>query len=279
MSPATGMACQCNKCGNPQWYENGACQSCGSAKDILFTWVVANPAKGGVPCVAPADTFQLLPGACAQLVDSWTNLVLFRALTPVRTSPGPGPAQFTSPGWYRQRGVKCSVQFAEPPTDPKFGEKFNQACDWTNQSFIVRIVVTFEAFASRKKPKESRLPKALGMREFHHARNLRNAIAHGKPLTKPALVKEETQLFRPGTTGASSCRLAIDAVLEPLWARLLIYATSLEQGAVPLPPDPAVVVANNASTLTVQSFGGLRTFDVNESDSRSKYKVGEIIAL
>jgi hypothetical protein len=181
MSPATGVGCQCKKCGT-QWYENGACQTCGSAKDIQFTWVVAKPAKGTVPSVAPVDTFQLLPGACAQLVDSWTNHVLVRGLTPVLASPGPAPAQITSPGWYRQRGVNCSVQFAEPPSDPKFVEKYNQACDWSNKSFVVRIVVTFEAFANGKKPKECLLPPAPGMREFHHARNLRNAIAHGKGL-------------------------------------------------------------------------------------------------
>lgn len=278
MSPGTGVGCQCTKCGT-QWYENGACQSCGSAQDIQFTWVVANPAKGAVPSVAPVDTFQLLPGACAQLIDSWTNLVLVRGLTPILTSPGPAPAQLISPGWYRQRGVKCSVQFAEPPRDPKFGEKFNQASDWTNKSFVVRLVVTFEAFATSKKPKESRLPKALGMREFHHARNLRNAIAHGNPLTKSVLVSEEAHLFRQGTAGASSCRLAIDDVLEPLWARLLIYAASLETGTAPLSLDPAVVVVNNGTTLTVQSFAGLRTIDLNASDSRSKCRVGEIIAL
>jgi hypothetical protein len=277
MSLSTGVACLCNKCGStPQWYENGACRRCGSAKDFVFTWV-ANSATGGVPSAAPSDTFALQQGASAQLVDSWTNLVLVRGLTPVRTSPGPGPAQFTSPGWYRQRGVKCSVQFAEPPTDPRFGEKFNQACDWTNQTFVVRTLFTFEAFASGKKPKESRLPNTLGMREFHHARRLRNAIAHGNPLSDPTLVTEETQLFRPGTTPASTCSMAIDAVLEPLWARLLIYAASLEHGAAPLPDDPAVVVTSMGKTLYFQSLHG--ACEGTYRRSRTSLSIGDIVSL
>lgn len=277
MSRSPGVACQCTACANPQWYDAGVCQGCHSDANIQFTWI-APPEKGARPSAAPSDTFQLDAGASDRLVDSWTNLVLVRGLTPRLTS-AVGSGGIRSPGWYRLRGVNCSVRFDEPPADGSFADKLHRASDWINQTFILRLVVTFEDFAHGKPPKKSRLPNFAGMREFHHARSLRNKIAHGNPLTDQALVKEETALFRPGEAPAASCSLAIDTVLEPLWARLLVYAKRLEQGAAPLPANPGVVVGSSGATLIVQTFDGRKKLELSENDARLKSKIGKIVAM
>jgi hypothetical protein len=141
------------------------------------------------------------------------------------------------------------------------------------------MVATFEAFSGRDSLKDFRLPKSAGMREFNHARCLRNAIAHGAPLTRQRLVMEETALFRPGKTVASNCSLGIDSVLEPLWARLLIYARSLEQGAAPVPDDPGVVVSSEGRRLWVQTFDGLKKVGWAGHPPQSQLRVGEIVSL
>ena len=52
----------------------------------------------------------------------------------------------------------------------------------------------------------------------------------GISLIDPKGTNEETQLSRDGTPPAKQCHLAINEVLEPMWARLLLYAKSLEKG-------------------------------------------------
>jgi hypothetical protein len=199
---------------------------------------------------------------------------MVRGVTPLLTSAGPGAVSISSPPWYVERRVKWSARLAEP-TDPNFAEKFRRASDWTNQSFIIRVVVTFESFGSGLKG--WRFPKAPGMREFHYTRRLRNAIAHGNGPTDLKLVNEETKLFRARKPAASTWSVGIDEVLEPLWARLLIYARSLEQGAAPIPSDPAVVVASVGNTLTIQSFQG--KLEVKDHNSGTRRSIGEIVSL
>ena len=134
----TGVACQCKNCPGPQQYGSGVCQGCKKSEAIEFTWI-AKKAKGGGQCPAPCKMFRLNSGACAQLIDSWTNLVLLRGITPYLTGAYHSESgEIRSPEWYVQRGVNCSVQFKELAEDPNFSEKLNSASAWTNQSFVVR---------------------------------------------------------------------------------------------------------------------------------------------
>lgn len=275
----TGVACECTNCGSTQWYDSGICQGCHSDAGIQFTWVVAKAARGGGPKPAPAHLLQLQQGVSAQLVNIWTNLILVRGLTPVQPASREAVSHYVSPGWYRQRGVECSVRFFGRSGDHNSAEQLNRAADWANQSFVVRLVVTFESFAMGPKHDKARLPKNPGMREFHHARQLRNAIGHGNPLTDQKDVMEEEALFRSGTHGRTNCNLAINEVLEPLWARLLLFARSLEEGAAPLPPNPAVVVAVSGKTLVVQSLTRSYEMPLTDGDPRLNHKIGDVIGV
>lgn len=272
MSTNTGVACECNTCGGPQWYDNGVCQGCGTDRGIEFTWV-AKSERGGTPSGAPAEELRLLSGACVQLVHVWTNLVLVRGLSPYLTPAGQAVMQYSSPHWYVERGVDVTVQFTVP-TDPGFTEKLNQASAWTNQSFLVQVVAIFETFAGGECIGGVRLPNKPGMREFHHTRRLRNKIAHGDRLTDPRIVSEAQQLFGPQAVVGGSCNLDISLVLEPLWARLLLYARSREDGLV-VPTRPAVVVAVDDACITLQTFEGIRRVPSTGACQRA----GDVISL
>ena len=218
-SMSTGTACECKTCGTTQWYDAGVCQVCHSDAGIQFTWA-AKPVTGGLPSSAPDDTLALQPGASAQLVSIWTNLILVRGLTPVHPASSAALSQYDSPRWYRQRGVLCSVQFSNQSGDHSSSDQLNRAADWVNQSFVIRLVATFEAFAGGRQINQFQFPKARGMRELHFARRLRNRAAHGNTLSDHRDASEEAILFRSGAAPASSCSLDISLVLEPLWARL-----------------------------------------------------------
>jgi hypothetical protein len=272
MSTNTGVACECNTCGGPQWYDHGVCQGCGTDQSIEFTWV-ARSGTGGTPSAAPAKELRLESGACVQLVDVWTNLVLVRGLSPYLTPAGQAVMQYSSPPWYVERGVDVTVQ-CTVPTDPGFAEKLNRASAWTNQSLLVRVVATFEAFAGGERIGDFRLPNTPGMREFHHARRLRNKIAHGDALTDQRLVGEAQQLFGPQAVVDGSCNLDISLVLEPLWARLLLYARSLENGLV-VPARPAVVVAADDAGFTARTFDGI----LRVASTGARRRAGDVISL
>jgi hypothetical protein len=206
-------------------------------------------------------------------VDVWTSLVLVRGLSPYLTPAGQVVMQYSSPPWYVERGVDVTVQ-CSVPTDPGFAEKLNRASAWTNQSFLVRVVVTFEAFAGSERIGDFRLPNRPGMREFHHARRLRNKIAHGDDLIDQRLIGEAQQLFGPQAVVGGSCNLDISLVLEPLWARLLLYARSLEDGLV-VPPRPAVVVAANDVGFIAQTFDGIQEVP----STGAHLHIGDVISL
>ncbi len=273
MNTNTGVACECSKCNEPQWYEYGVCKGCNSYQNIKYTWI-ASSKKNEIPCAAPNNEMHLESGASAKLVDVWTNLLLVRGLTPYLTSDSHVVVQYSSADWYKARGINFTVQ-CTVPIDSEFSKKLNKASAWTNESFLVRIMVTFEAFLSGgKKNSKFRLPNAPGMREYHHARHLRNNIAHGGAITNQRLVNEAKQLFGPKAVVKGSCNLDISLVLEPLWARLLLYARFLEDGVVVPPNNPAVVVAADNANLTVQTFDGIQQF--HNVVGRC---VGEVISL
>jgi hypothetical protein len=270
---SSGVACQCSKCPTPQWYASGKCQGCGSGADVAYTWV----AHGGgviIPPSPPADTLQLQSGVSQQLIRIWTNMVLLRSLTPVQQ----GSITHLGPrGWFHWRGLSWNIRVNNPPAD--LNDKINSAADWTNQAFIIRLAATFEAFADGKKPNKARLPNNHGMREYHHIRRLRNAAAHGDELDDPRDVSEETQLFRGGGSPAGRCNLAINEVLEPMWARGLLYAKSLEKGASALPPNPAVVAVAKDNCFVTQSFAGKLELNLPDGDPRLQLKIGDVIGL
>lgn len=284
MSSDSGVACECTECGKPNWYDNGKCQGCHSDSDIDFTWI-AKTTKGGALCAAPADAFRLDAGASAQLIEIWKALLLVRSLAPhleqsehsndahPQTSSSSEVVSYHSAEWYQQRGRCFRVRVGRQQIDSGFTDDLNRASDWTNRSFVVRAVVTFEAFAVEGKgPKGFRLPNRPGMREYHHARRLRNDIAHGNPLTGPRLVAEAKRLFGCNALDGNACRLDIDKVLEPLWARLLVYAGFLESGRA-VPPNPAVVVASDGASCLIQTFSGLKKV----SNGGSSHSIGDII--
>jgi len=271
MNTNTGVACNCTGCSDPQWYDAGKCQGCNSDTNITFTWI-ATTEQGGIPSAAPGNLLQLEKGVGAQLVEVWTNLVLLRGLSPYLTPSGQSIVQYSSAPWYKARDVDATVHFTVS-LNTAFSEKLNRASTWTNQSLLVRIQATFEAFAQGKLS-SFKLPNNPGMREFHHARRLRNAIAHGDTLTATNLVNEAIHLFGPEAVDNGSCKLAIDKVLEPLWARLLLYATSVEDGST-LPPRPGVVVTTHDSFYDVQTFDGI----LRVPRSGSGLTIGEIVSL
>jgi len=65
--------------------------------------------------------------------------------------------------------------------------------------------------------------------------------------------------------------LDIKLVLEPLWARLLVFARSLE--GLDVPEKPVVVVAADDSGFLVQTSYGIRMFDSNGT----RRSVGEVL--
>jgi hypothetical protein len=153
----TGVACECGNCTGPQWYDRGACQTCGSDATIQHTWVVDG--GGSSPPAAPHDALQFESGLTAQLISIWTNLVLVRGLMPV-TANSDG---YETPPWFEQRGVRCSVRFSESADDSTALEQFGRAREWTNQAFVLRVVATLEAFLpNRKKIHRFLLPNRPG---------------------------------------------------------------------------------------------------------------------
>jgi hypothetical protein len=135
-------------------------------------------------------------------------------------------------------------------------------------------MATFEAFAGGEHIGDFRLLNTPGMREFHHARRLRNKIAHGDALKDPRLVSEAQQLFGPQAVVDGSCNLDISLVLEPLWARLLLYARSLEHGLV-VSARPAVVVAADDAGFTAQTFDGI----LRAASTGTRRRAGDVISL
>jgi hypothetical protein len=103
---------------------------------------------------------------------------------------------------------------------------------------------------------------------------LRNKIAHGDALTDQRLVSEAQQLFGPHAVVDGSCNLDISLVLEPLWARLLLYARSQEDGLV-VPKRPAVVVALDDACITAQTFDGIRRVP----STGARRRAGDVISL
>lgn len=136
-------------------------------------------------------------------------------------------------------------------------------------------MATFEAFAGGEKINHFQLPYRHGMRELHHARRLRNAIAHGDDLTDQSLADEAIELFGPRTVEDGRCSLDISLVLEPLWARLLLYAWSLENGLV-VPDRPAVIVVADDSSFTVQTFDGIIP---SVASTGARRCIGDVISL
>jgi hypothetical protein len=64
-----------------------------------------------------------------------------------------------------------------------------------------------------------------------------------------------------------------------MWARLLLYAKSLEKGAAPLPPNPAVVVVAAGHFFVTQSFTGKQEQNLPEGDPRLQLTIGDIIGI
>lgn len=189
---------------------------------------------------APPAELVLEAGATAELASIWLNLLVLRGLSP-HLADLRAVAEYSSAPWYVQRGIDTTVRIAVP-ADPDFGDKLNRASAWANQSFVVRLTSVFESFGRLENWSAVRLPCRAGMRELHHARKMRNKIAHGDPLDARGLIDEARVLFGPDAVVADTCNLDISLVLEPLWARLLIYAASLEEGHQ-IPTYPGVVVA------------------------------------
>lgn len=73
--------------------------------------------------------------------------------------------------------------------------------------------------------------------------------------------------------------MEIDVVLEPLWARLLLYALSLEADAAVLPSNPGIVATIDGKSVVLQSFAGKQEQTVSVGDPRLRHKVGEVIAF
>lgn len=272
MNTNTGVACQCSTCGGPQWYDQGVCQGCTTDKGIASTWVGSRTLTGGNPEPEPANRLWFKRGTCDELLKVWTNLVLLRGLSPYMASPGQSFIGYRSAPWYRVRDVDIRVEFTVP-TDPGFPDRLKQAGNWANQSLLVRIMATLEARTRLRRFSDLRLPNEPGMREFHHARNLRNKIAHGSPLTGPKLVAEAKALLGLEAVHNGECSLDISTVLEPIWARLYMYAYMIEKG--PLLPRPAVVVAVGEDDFLALPFG--KTQPVPCTGTRPH--VGEVITL
>lgn len=272
MSSQSGVACECSRCSGPQWYDEGVCQGCSSDQHLVSTWI-ARAASGGAPAPAPASSLALERGVSAQLVEVWTSFVLLRGLSPYLTLPSQAVARYRSPPWYRERGVDITVRATVAP-DAGFADRLNRASYWTNQSLVVRAVATVEAFSSGFRLSEVKLPHNRGMEEFHHARRLRNKLAHGDNLTDPRLLGEAERLLGPCAIASGACKLDIDLVLEPLWARLLLYARSLEDGAS-VPKCPGVVVAANADGFIAQTFDGV----LQVSSKGKPRSIGDIVSV
>jgi hypothetical protein len=139
---------------------------------------------------------------------------------------------------------------------------------------LVQVMAIFEAFAGGKRIDKFWLPNNPGMREFHHARLLRNKIAHGDDLTDQRLVGEAKQLFGPQAVVDGRCTLDIGLVLEPLWVRLLLYARSLVDGLV-VPARPAVVVAADDAGFAARTFDGIM---LGIASTGTRKRAGDVIS-
>ena len=250
MATNTGIACKCSSCSGPEWYAHGICQGCNSADGIEYTWIERRS-----PAVDDkANELKLASGVTRELIGIWRDFVRLRGLSPYLDAGTEALVTFSSPGWYQQRGVLFSVQ-ARVPIATNLAEDFNRASAWTNKSLLVRLIATFEAFAGKGLEK-FRLPNKPGMRELHLVRRLRNNFAHGDRRGEEYLRIEYRELLGQEAFSGADWNLAIDSVLEPLWARMLLYAASLEEGRDALPERPGVVVVPGNETVEVQWFGG-----------------------
>lgn len=274
VSTSSGVACDCAVCGTPQWYDHGVCQGCESGTDFEHTWI-AQCDTGGTPKSPPDSILQLEGEVGDRLVTVWADLVLLRGLSPYLVPPTHSVVQYSSADWYVERGVQATVQYLVP-ADPGFAERLNRASSWANQSLLVRLVSTFEAFLDcGRNLSQYRFPRGPGMREFHHARRLRNAVAHGDPLIGGRLTDEALDLFGSDAVVAGACNLDISIVLEPLWARLLIYARSLDTASGALSECPAVVAAVRGNEYILQTLTGVQRV---QSDTGG-WVVGDLLAL
>lgn len=271
MTSQTGIACHCGECNQPQWFSDGRCGGCASPDRVEYTWV-AKATDGGVPSAAPSAELVLQAGATSELARIWSNLVVLRGLSPYLTDVR-AVAEYSSAPWYVQRGVDTTVRIAVP-SDPDFGRKLNRASAWTNQSFVIRLTSVFESFGGFEQWSAVRLPASTGMRELHHARKMRNKIAHGDPLDATLLTDEAVALFGPDAVAAGACNLDISLVLEPLWARLMIYAASLEEGTQ-VPANPGVVVAASNGALLIQTPSGLLQVQRSSGD----LEIGQVVSV
>lgn len=275
LSGNSGVACDCATCGSPQWYEHGVCCGCQSSAGFTHTWI-ARCETGGVPEAAPDPVLRLEVAAGDRLIDVWTDLVLLRGLSPYLVPSPHSVARYSSPAWYAERGIQATVHCGLP-ADPGFAERLNRASSWANQSLIVRMMTTFEAFFDRGEHlRHFRLPNASGMREFHHARRLRNSVAHGDTLTDSRLLDEARYLFGSEAVVAGACNLDIKVVLEPLWARLLIYARCLEESP-DVPDCPAVVVAARDHDFILQGLAGADG-ELRARRDSVDWKVGDLVS-
>ena len=252
MAANTGIACKCSSCPGPQWYANGICQGCNSADNIEYTWIEHR--------TSPPE-LNLESGVTNELVKIWIEFVRLRGLTPYLVLPAAtsnsdadpeARITFSSAEWYRPRGVSFDVQ-CHVALVSSFAEDFNRASAWTNKSLLARLIATFEAFAGKGLDK-FRLPNKPGMRELHLVRRLRNNFAHGDRRGEDYLRIEYRELLGQEAFSGADWNLAIDSVLEPLWARMLLYAASLEDGHDAMPERPGVVVTTGNGIVAVQSF-------------------------
>jgi len=93
----------------------------------------------------PKLFYNLRAAAGDQLINVWADLVLLRGLSPYLVPPSHNLVQYSSPAWYVERGIEATVSTLVP-ADPGFSERLNRASSWANQSLLVRLVATFEAF-------------------------------------------------------------------------------------------------------------------------------------
>jgi hypothetical protein len=268
MATNTGIACKCSSCNSPQWYAHGICQGCNSVDSIEYTWV-GNPQE-----VDSRPQLKLTAGVVSELTNIWSDFIRVRGLSPYLEAGGEAELTFSSPDWYQQRGISFTVQ-CRVPVASNFGENLNRASAWTNKSLLVRLIATFEEFAGDGL-NGFHLPNNPGMRELHFVRRLRNNFAHGDRRGEDYLRTDYCELLGQEAFSGTDWNLAIDSVLEPLWARLLLYAASLEEGHDALPERPGVIVATRDGIVVIQSFGRAASRALADP---SKHRIGDIIVV
>lgn len=156
---------------------------------------------------------------------AWELTIKTRALCPFASEKAIGLREYSSPGWYRQRGEKYVVKLPKPLTENDL-EEMERVGTFVNGSFIISLASILEAHGVIHGDLDS---SKDGAAYVQLTKWLRNRFAHGDwepDYTNDKHVETRKlleKLFPEDAAQDPGYPLSIDSVLEPLKDNVLAY--------------------------------------------------------